>query len=245
MPTYLKNQRKKLGLSQAQVAQSLGVSRPTYIKLETGKSEPSQEQKVLLERVLQLTPESIEQSHELESAMSESTEIRTIPRENEQKFKQVLLYILNKVGGKPNIGQTVLYKLLYFIDFDFYEKYEEQLIGATYIKNTFGPTPISFAKLVKRMELKGEIVVVQSKYFNHDQVKYVATKEADVSCLTGRELQHIDAELQRLSNMSATQLSELSHKDTPWAVAKEKQVIEYEHVFYRPEETSVREYEPL
>ena len=26
---------------------------------------------------------------------------------------------------------------------------------------------------------------------------------------------------------------------------KEKEIINYEHVFYRPEETSVREYEPL
>jgi len=30
---------------------------------------------------------------------------------------------------------TVLYKILYFIDFDYYEKYEEQLMGALYIKN--------------------------------------------------------------------------------------------------------------
>ena len=26
---------------------------------------------------------------------------------------------MGKVGSKPNVGQTVLYKLLYYIDFDF------------------------------------------------------------------------------------------------------------------------------
>jgi hypothetical protein len=31
----------------------------------------------------------------------------------------------------------------------------------------------------------------------------------------------------------------------PWLVAKDKEVLDYEYVFYRPEETSVREYEPL
>jgi len=66
-----------------------------------------------------------------------------VPQKNLEKFKEVLLYILNKVGSKPNIGETVIYKLLYFIDFDFYEKYEEQIIGATYIKNRYVPTPIS------------------------------------------------------------------------------------------------------
>ena len=44
-----------------------------------------------------------------------------IPVENIEKFKQVFLYILKKVGAKPNVGQTVLYKLLYFIDFDYYD----------------------------------------------------------------------------------------------------------------------------
>ena len=64
------------------------------------------------------------------------------------KFKEVLLYVLNKVGSKPNIGETVLYKLLYFIDFDFYEKYEERLIGASYIKNHYGPTPAEFKEII-------------------------------------------------------------------------------------------------
>ena len=66
---------------------------------------------------------------------------------------------LGKVGAKPNVGETVLYKLLYFIDFNYYEKYEEQLIGATYIKNHHGPTPIEFQAIVNEMIEKKEIEV--------------------------------------------------------------------------------------
>jgi transcriptional regulator with XRE-family HTH domain len=63
-----------------------------------------------------------------ENKMAQS-EIRIdIPLKNIAKFKEVFLYVLNKVGAKPNVGETVLYKLLYFIDFDYYEQYEEQLI---------------------------------------------------------------------------------------------------------------------
>jgi hypothetical protein len=65
-----------------------------------------------------------------------------VTQKNLNKFKQVLLYILEKVGSKPNVGETVLNKLLYFIDFDYYEKFEENLMGATYIKNHHGPTPV-------------------------------------------------------------------------------------------------------
>ena len=83
----------------------------------------------------------------------ESMEIR-VNKEDAEKFKQVLLYILNKVGAKPNVGETVIHKLLYFIDFDYYEKYEENLMGATYIKNHHGPTSVSLVKIIEDMEKK-------------------------------------------------------------------------------------------
>ncbi|MFH1334539.1 MAG: hypothetical protein ABIH77_04520 [Pseudomonadota bacterium] len=37
-------------------------------------------------------------------------------------------------------------------------------------------------------------------------------------------------------------LSELSHLDVPWLGAKEKEELDYEAVFYRTSNTSVRDY---
>ncbi len=59
----------------------------------------------------------------------------SIPKKNLRKAKEVLLYIINKIGSKSPVDEIVLYNLLYFIDFNFYEKYEEQLMGLSYIKN--------------------------------------------------------------------------------------------------------------
>ena len=59
----------------------------------------------------------------------------SVPQEKIEKFKEVLLYILECIGARPNIGEAVVCKIMYFIDFDFYEKFEEQLMGAKYIKN--------------------------------------------------------------------------------------------------------------
>ena len=245
MSTWIQNKRKLSGLSQTEVAQSLCISRPTYMKLEQGEIRPTEQQKAVLARIFEVSQGALEKNVGEMKPVSGHVEIREIPQENVAKFKEVLLYILGKVGSRPNIGQTALYKLLYFIDFDYYEKFEEQLVGATYMKNTYGPTPISFAKIVKQMEREGVLVEVKSKYFDHDQTKYIPAKEADVSGLSGQELNHIDNELERLAHLSARQLSELSHKDTPWLVAKDKEVLDYEYVFYRPEDTSVREYEQL
>jgi transcriptional regulator with XRE-family HTH domain len=245
MSTWIKNKRNLTGLSQGEVAKSLGISRPTYSKLEQGTLKPTEQQKGILGRIFHMSPENVAKNA-LESAIVPGEVVmREIPHENAEKFKEVLLYILGKIGSRPNIGQTVLYKLLYFMDFDYYEKYEEQLIGATYIKNTYGPTPISFAKIVKQMQADGSLVEVKSKYFDKNQTKYVPVRNADVSSLSGRELHHVDEVIERLGHLNATDLSKLSHQDTPWKVAREKEEINYEHVFYRSEETSVRAYEPL
>ena len=165
-----------------------------------------------------------------------------VPQKNLEKFKEVFLYILNKISAKPNIGETVIYKLLYFIDFNFYEKYEEQLIGATYIKNHFGPTPIEFKKIVEKMLDEEEITKIKSEFFKYPQTKYLPLRKPDLSRLKANEIEVIDDVLNRLSDMTAAQISEYSHNDVPWLTTEEGKKIEYESVFYRTPAYSVRAY---
>ncbi len=240
MSSWIQNKRKLIGLSQTEVAKSLGISRPTYNRLEQGITKPTEEQKALLADIFEVSKETLEKN-EATTNLSAEIKIKEIPKENIEKFRQVLLYVISKVGNRPNIGQTALYKLLYFIDFDYYEKYQEYLIGASYIKNTHGPTPVSFAKITKNLEKEGKLVEVMSKFFQYDQKKYLVTKEPEVSALKAQELKHIDDELERLAAKTARELSEMSHMDTPWKVAQDKQILNYRHVFYRPDETSAAE----
>jgi len=255
---FIQQQRTKRSMTQEYLASELGISRPTYLQIERGERELtiSEAKKLaalfdtslsnfLAEKDVELEVNVI---HKKNVTEPKTEQIRiSVPREKAKKFEQVLLYILAKIGGKPNIGQTVLYKLLYFIDFDYYEKFEEQLIGAKYIKNHHGPTPIMFAKIMEQMEKDGSIEKVKSKFYKYEQTKYLVNpnKPLDLSTLSAQELAHIDWEIDRLGDLTATQISALSHLDTPWVAAKEREPLEYEHVFYRPEETSVREYDTL
>jgi hypothetical protein len=112
---------------------------------------------------------------------------------NKEKFKEILLYILIKVGSKPNIGEDAICKLLYFIDFDYYERYEEQLTGMKYIKKNNYPMPVEFKVVVEEMLAKEYITKVKSKYFKNLQTKYLAIREPDLLKLrNARELSHID-----------------------------------------------------
>lgn len=236
------------------MAKKIGVSRASYIEIEKGKKELTLSQVNKIAEIFNISLDELISSKTMPGIKvflqeklekKERQEIRIdVPQKNLKKFREVLLYILEKVGSKSNVGMTVLYKLLYFVDFDYYEKFEEQLIGATYIKNHFGPTPVEFKKIVELMEEKGELETVRSKYFQHEQTKYLPRRESDISVLSAKEIKHIDEVLSRFSDKSAAELSEYSHKDIPWITAEEGRPLSYESVFYRTKDTSVREYEP-
>ena len=255
---FIREQRKKSLTTQEHLASELGLSRATYVQIELGKRELKISEAIKLAEIFDMSIEDFLNEREQPSPVIEIKRARkkkstkkqniriSVPQEKVEKFKQVLLYVLAKIGARPNIGQTALYKILYFIDFDYYEKYEEQLIGAKYIKNTYGPSPVMFAKIIEELEKEDKIEKAKAKFHNYDQVKYlVNSKELDISSLSSQELEHINWEIRRLEDMTAAQISELSHIDTPWAVAENREELKYEHVFYRPQLTSVREYEEL
>lgn len=248
----IKEIREEKGLTQQQLAQAINISRTAMSQIELGNRKLCIEEAANISKVFNVSlHELIDPSKEIKVIIERAskvtepeTEIRVnVPQNNLAKFKEVVLYILTRVGSKPNIGETVLYKLLYFIDFNFYEKYEEQLIGAAYIKNAFGPTPVAYAKIADMMIKEKELEKIVVDYHGYSQTRYIALREPDLSVLNAREVKLIDDVLNRLSDMSAKQISEYSHNDIPWITTEDGKLIEYESVFYRTPVYSVRQYD--
>ena len=250
---FIKKLRIKNKLSQEYIADKMGLARPTYSAIEKGVKSLTLDEAKELAKLFDISFEQLvnekDSSPNITVTKSEkkeekNTDLRiSIPQKNFEKFREVLLYILSNVGAKPNVGQTVIYKLLYFIDFDYYEKYEEQLIGATYLKNHYGPTPVEFKMLIEDMIIKNELIEVNNKSFGYKQTKYLAVRLPNLSKLiSAQELQHINEVLARLSDKNAAELSDYSHQDVPWIVTEEQKPIDYESVFYRTPKTSLRNY---
>jgi transcriptional regulator with XRE-family HTH domain len=255
--TRIRNLREQAGLNQQQLADRLVIPRPAVSAIEAGARKVSADELVVLARLFSVTVDYIVGLEEgikvtlpaPETVKTKQTkrpkrELRiNVPRKHLDKFREVLIYMLGAVGARPNIGETVLYKLLYFIDFDYYEKYEEQIIGATYIKNHYGPTPVEFHEIVDRMMADGEITRIEVPHYDYQQKKYIPLRHPDLTKLDAREIQMIDDVLARLADMGARQISEYSHNDIPWLTTEDGERIEYETVFYRTPQYSVRGYE--
>lgn len=247
--------RNDAGISQQEVADKLDMARATYASLEVSRREPNLAEIRALAEFYQIAPADlidgkVSDPHDIAGVVDIAKEVQEIkPREDivekPMKIREVLLYVLDKIGAKPNVGETVIYKLLYFIDFDFYEKYGKSITGLTYVRNHYGPTPAAptFTGLIEAMKSANELEVVTTPYFNHLQKKYLPTVRPTLDQLSGQELKHIDEELERLADKSATELSEMSHKDIPWLASEDKQPIDYQLAMYRTDATSVREFE--
>jgi len=142
--------RKMKGLSQEDLAKSVKISRPSLAQIELGNRSVDILELQSLSMILGFSlddfmskdftvSEDVEGKAEIKTNQSE--ERISVPILKLNKFKNVLLYILERCAGKPNVGETVLNKLLYFSDFNYYELYEEHLTGAKYRKLPYEPVP--------------------------------------------------------------------------------------------------------
>jgi len=244
--------RKKKGLSQEDLAKNLKMSRSSVVQIELGnRSIDILELQKLSEMLGFSLDDFMSKDFILQDALEEDTgsiqkkeDIRvSVPALYIPKFKNILLYILERCAGKPNVGETVLYKLLYFADFNYYEIYEEHLTGAQYRKLPFGPVPQKLDAIINKMIEDGQLQRVKAEYHGFPQTRYLPLVKTDLTQLKASEKETIDKVIQQMSDWSASAISTYSHKDIPWVASKEGEFIDYELAFYREPPFSARNYD--
>jgi transcriptional regulator with XRE-family HTH domain len=247
----IKKLRKQKELSQQDLAKLLDVSRSAMTQIELGNRNLSVSElmklsaffRISLDRFLSSEYEISDRVQIVEDAGSETRKVRvSVPELSNMKFEAVLLYILEKCAGKPNIGETALSKLLYFCDFNYYEIYEEHLTGAHYYKLPYGPVPQDMDILLRNLINKGDLQQIKTEYYGYPQVRYLPQVKANLKKLNGAEKEVIDRVIDQYSDWSASAISEFSHKDIPWKATETGQYIDYELAFYREPPFSVRSY---
>ena len=162
---------------------------------------------------------------------------------NKEKFKSLLSYVISRCENKKNVGKTVLCKLLYFSDFDYYEIYEKPITNETYIKFERGPLPKHFLDVTNEMIKNNELELIKEPYHNNYIHRYYLKNAPNLSILSTDELLVINSVIDKLSDKNAKEISEYSHGDMPWIVAEDQEELDYEFVFYRDDDYSVRVYD--
>ncbi|MFA5748026.1 MAG: type II toxin-antitoxin system antitoxin SocA domain-containing protein [Candidatus Absconditabacterales bacterium] len=233
----IKQLRQKTNLSQDDFAKALGVSRVTFSQIEQGERELKHSELIKISELFEVS---------LDDLIKSEKKIKTnvLPKKEDPfyKFKQAFLYILNQCAQKPNVGKTVLNKLLYFLDFNHFEKYMKSITDVEYIKLPKGPAPKIMDIILPAMEQECSIRQIQVPYFNYTQQRIIPLIAPDISIFSATEITEMDNVIRDYADKSADRLSDRSHNDMPYKATKNiGDTISYGLVNYRDSLYSVSE----
>ena len=152
---------------------------------------------------------------------------------NEKKYKNVILFFANKIRN-GTLGKLKMMKLLYFLDFDFFEKYDHSITKDEYLRFKMGPVPRMAEKILKQMNGK-EIKISRKKIgagYN-DQFHIEPLKDFDIKLFTKEELLMMEEVAGKWEKLSGTEMKSASHGEAPWIATKPNDIIDYNLAYYR------------
>lgn len=230
----IKHLRINAGLSQGDLAEKMDISRQSVGQIESGARDVSSIELAHIAELFDVSADALlreESSKNQYAQFSGKLDIAFDPN----KLRNTILYILSRCGGKPNVGETVLYKLLYFIDFDSFETRSETIMGLQYVKFPFGPVPLArqYLPVIRDMEGHGALKILKQIYHGMAQKKYVAMVDPAPHIFSDVETNLINNVINRLSDMTATQIKAYVHHDAPWMRTEPEEIIDYRFVFER------------
>lgn len=239
------------GFSQSDIARLIGITRSSMTQIELGNRKVNVMELQKLSNTLGFSIDNF-LSEEFNFDRVKKGNVTEAPKENfrisvpslnTKKFINVLLYLLERCAGKPNVGETLIYKMLYFADFNYYERYEEHLTGASYFKLQYGPVPQNIHAIINKMiEEDKSLQRIKTDYHNFKQTRYIPLEKANLLDLKASEKDVLDKVIDQFSDWSASAISDYSHKDLPWLVSTYGEEIDYELALYREAPYSVRNY---
>ena len=213
--------RKASELTQEELAQKLGISRPTLIALEKGERDITLTELKNLSTIFDI-PLEIILDEELKTATK--VENQDYSQKSFQKFHNLVLSCI-KYGSANDgkITKTKLAKLVYLCDFASYYHFLKPISGFEYRKLAQGPVAIEFFDLIDEDQ---SIAAERSKNGNAIMISLV--EDPNDTLLSKEEQKLIRKVCEKWKKASTQEIVEFTHEQLPWASCKDREVIPYE-----------------
>jgi uncharacterized phage-associated protein len=153
---------------------------------------------------------------------------------HKKKYENAILYLCKRLKGEVR-GKKKLAKLLYFADFDLYEKSQKSITGDVYLAYPMGPMPSVLEEITEEMTNKKMLGIEQIEEregYNPTEV-YKCLTEPDLSVFTDEEKKMLDRIALKYGHLNGKQLEDLSHLEAPYIGTELRKEIPYELAFYR------------
>jgi hypothetical protein len=163
---------------------------------------------------------------------------------NNEKFKELILYVANESSGDNRFGATKLNKLLFFADFIAYLRFGTAITNQRYQKLKNGPAPRALVPITEKMEAQGEIAYRIENYFGKPKKRLVPLRDPDLSSFSDDEIELVNQIIAEFWGKNAAAMSNDSHEFIGWKLAEIGEDIPYEVVLVRamPASKKMEEY---
>ncbi len=216
--SFLKYTREERKLSQAVVAERIGMSRASYVAVEKGTKELTLAEAAALTQLFSISIDEL---------------LRT-ETPNLLKYRQMILAFLRiaKEGGQV-IKKTKLAKLLYLTDFSWYYLEGNSMSGVMYRRIDFGPVADAYFRLLEEMEQDGSIIIKQiyrDDYHMYEIEETKTSSKKSLPLLTKKELAHIHTIWKQWAGASTAEIVKFTHEQKPYQLSLPGELIAYEHI---------------
>jgi hypothetical protein len=151
----------------------------------------------------------------------------TAVKYDEQKLKELIVYISAQNDTSDKYGMTKLNKLLFFSDFTAYARTGKAITGATYIKMPFGPVPRDIDVATEELKKESRVFAQKLTLGEREGSRFVAVYDANLQTFSGEEIAIVDEMIKRYWDFTGTQISDASHGFIGWGIADNKEEIPY------------------
>jgi len=212
----IKGFRNDRGFSQEQVSKAIGVSRPTYTAIESGKQELSLEEAKKLATLFSIGVD------ELLSGF-----IPNIP-----KYKHMILtYLRMNISKDGKIPKTKLAKLLYLADFAWFYNNLQSMSGMQYRKIAYGPVPDTFFRVLDELEEDGKITIERKNDDGKEMFlisELESNKNEKIQTVSMPEKALMKKIAEKWKDKKTQEIVNFTHNQLPYFLCRDNEFIPYE-----------------
>lgn len=145
------------------------------------------------------------------------------------KFRELVVYVSQRLEDDRSFGDTKLNKALYFVDFFGYSHLGQPVTGARYQKQENGPLARALLPVRDELVEEGAVTVEMRPAGTRQRRVTTSRRGADMSRFTEEEIELIDDIIEQLRGYTAVAVSAISHQNSPgWQLAELGEDIPYE-----------------
>lgn len=212
--------RQAAGYTQAQVAEALRMSRPTYALIESGDKDLTLTQLETLAAMFRVTEDELRGAPDGVSTLID-------PQASVDKYKQIILNALQfgADSSDAKITKTKLAKLVYLADFTWYYNQLAPMSGMSYRRLPRGPVPDVYFRAIDEMIESGLIDIEPSgRAF---MISMVESGDAPHSKLSDDERNVIKILGEAWKDRQTQEIVDFTHEQLPWQICRDGEVIPY------------------